>query len=114
MKKYFAISENGETRCRYEVTNKVTGEFVLALKEIIPCKGIDDKTGNNRVVVLTIEDIEGKTIIKKIGIVKTLNFCIDDCDDKYNKTLFAYLIKSYENENKFKSLVIEQCLISEA
>lgn len=62
---------------------------------------------------MSVEAIDGKAAIKKIGIVKTFNFDIGDYDKEYVKNLFAYIIESYENKKEFRSLNIEQCLVSE-
>lgn len=112
MKKYYAISDRGEVRSRFEIIDTRTGEFVLASKEIISDKDAK-RSCYNKTVVLSVEDINGKATIKKIGIIKILNFDIADYDKEYVKNLFAYIIESYENKKEFRSLNIEQCLVSE-
>ncbi len=112
MKKYYAISDSEEVRSRFEIIDTRTGEFVLASKEIISDKDAK-RNCYNKTVVLSVEDIDGKATIKKIGIIKTLNFDIGDYDKEYVKNLFAYIIESYENKKEFRSLNIEQCLVSE-
>ena len=112
MKKYYAISDSGKVRSRFEINDTRTGEFVLALREIISDEGTRINC-YNKTVVLSVEDIDGKAAIKKIGIIKTLNFDIADYDKEYVKNLFAYIIESYEHKKEFRSLNIEQCLVSE-
>ena len=112
MKKYYAISDSGKVRSRFEIIDTMTGEFVLASKKIISDKDVK-RSCYNKTVVLSVEYIDGKAAIKKIGIVKTLNFDIGDYDYEYVKNIFVYLVESYENKKEFRSLNIEQCLVSE-
>lgn len=112
MKKYYAVSDSGKVRNRFEIIDTKTGEFILASNEIISDK--DAKINcYNKVVVLSVEDIDGNATIRKINIIKTLNFDISDYDKDYVKNLFAYIIESYENKKEFRSLNIEQRLVAE-
>ena len=107
MTKYYAISEHGTNRDRFEITNKQTGRYKKTSNETILNETSDTEAKYNKLELLRLEIIDGKAVVEKIGLFKTSNFTINDCDTGCVEQLFSKTIRNYEKKKTILSDTFE-------